>query len=896
MSTQPIAQPPLQGGITQNVHSVDSTGTSLGTSANPIYTTTNAGVAIPDTIATGNLTAAQPTVGTGVTGGTVSITLGQGQGTVEAQLTGTFSAGTTVLFEGTDDTGTTTNWVTAVGKNTSVINPPDISSIAGGTVPVIIRLPSGGYQQIRMRANPFQGGDNVAVRLVASVAGTNLGAGGLVSNDGSFATQTTAAAIKTDLDEIALDTDNLAGIKSDLDEIALDTDNLANIKSDLDTIVTNTTGVSTAANQATANTTLSGIKSDLDEIALDTDNLSGIKSDLDAMMKQADTFGSATNLTAATTFAGVPTISQLIANSSVSLANPGNQATFIAEINIATAFNGTLSFYGLEPDGASLQQINAHQRGTSVFANNTAINTGVALNQTWVGNCAGFKSVYVVCTTFTSGSASVQLGLSAAPYAVHASSSDGAIATLGSTTDSAATDTTSAWTVEALVRYLINLVIRNNYDSNNNLKTVATNATYESTSGGPTIVNGTPSGLSLDQRRNAQGKKYAQGTITATLAGDTQLVFSAAPLTLPTSAAIILSGGANPIEKVYATTGWAPGAGLTTVPLQNPVIYANHTTATWDVTGVLGPQGSLSATGLALSALALLDPTSTGPTPYNEPYSATEDAIPTKNAPIVALGVYNGATVDRVQTSKPVPTSVADGGNVTIGNTTDAAVTTDANGTLSGKLRGLVKILNDIWDSTNHLIHFDLKQVAGSAISSTNPVNVELDRVNGSALSSTNPVNVELDRVNGAAFSNTNPLFIDLVRVLGSALSTSNPVFTQPVVGTSGGSTPSHTMSAASTNATSLKASAGQVCGLSISNANASARFFKLYNKASAPTVGTDVPVLTLGVPGNGTVIRVYPFGLALGTGIAWACTGGIADADTTAIGANDCSIDIDYK
>ena len=118
----------------------------------------------------------------------------------------------------------------------------------------------------------------------------------------------------------------------------------------------------------------------------------------------------------------------------------------------------------------------------------------------------------------------------------------------------------------------------------------------------------------------------------------------------------------------------------------------------------------------------------------------------------------------------------------------------------------------------------------------------------------------------------------------------------QDVAATSGGSTASHTMSAASTNATSLKASAGMVYGLSISNANAAARYFKLYNKASSPTVGTDTPVLTLQVPGNGTVLRAYPVGLVLGTGIAWAATTGIADSDTGAVGANDLSIDIDYK
>lgn len=48
--------------------------------------------------------------------------------------------------------------------------------------------------------------------------------------------------------------------------------------------------------------------------------------------------------------------------------------------------------------------------------------------------------------------------------------------------------------------------------------------------------------------------------------------------------------------------------------------------------------------------------------------------------------------------------TVADGANVAEGSITDAAVVSDANGTLSGKLRGVVKILADVWDSTNHLL------------------------------------------------------------------------------------------------------------------------------------------------------------------------------------------------
>jgi hypothetical protein len=156
---------------------------------------------------------------------------------------------------------------------------------------------------------------------------------------------------------------------------------------------------------------------------------------------------------------------------------------------------------------------------------------------------------------------------------------------------------------------------------------------------------------------------------------------------------------------------------------------------------------------------------------------------------------------------------------------------------------------------------------------------------------------VDTGGTNQAAIDANNNLHVTVYNGANAmAVDANNNAHMTPQAATSGGSTLSHTMSAASTNATSLKASAGMVYGVCISNNNASARYFKLYNKASAPTVGTDTPVTVIQVPGNGTVIRAYPVGAVFGTGIAWACTGGIADSDTTAIGANDCSIDIEYK
>jgi hypothetical protein len=117
---------------------------------------------------------------------------------------------------------------------------------------------------------------------------------------------------------------------------------------------------------------------------------------------------------------------------------------------------------------------------------------------------------------------------------------------------------------------------------------------------------------------------------------------------------------------------------------------------------------------------------------------------------------------------------------------------------------------------------------------------------------------------------------------------------------TTGGLSISRTLSAATTNATSVKASAGQVYTIIATNLNAAVRYLKLYNKATAPTVGTDTPVITLAIPasttGAGFVLDTGGMGIAFATGIALALTTGIADADTGAVAANEILVNLFYK
>jgi hypothetical protein len=116
-------------------------------------------------------------------------------------------------------------------------------------------------------------------------------------------------------------------------------------------------------------------------------------------------------------------------------------------------------------------------------------------------------------------------------------------------------------------------------------------------------------------------------------------------------------------------------------------------------------------------------------------------------------------------------------------------------------------------------------------------------------------------------------------------------------VKTTGGATPAKLISAATTNATSLKAAAGTLYTAHVFNSGASPCYLKFYNKASAPTVGTDVPVLVIGVPAGASIDIGIPesIGVAFSTGIAYAITGGIADNNTTAVALNQVALSLTY-
>jgi hypothetical protein len=144
------------------------------------------------------------------------------------------------------------------------------------------------------------------------------------------------------------------------------------------------------------------------------------------------------------------------------------------------------------------------------------------------------------------------------------------------------------------------------------------------------------------------------------------------------------------------------------------------------------------------------------------------------------------------------------------------------------------------------------------------------------------------------------PVVSQPVAVSGSLTSagTVSTVSTVTTVSSSTPVTPTTTFlnSAASVNATSSKASAGTVWNIFAFNFNAANRYLKLYNKNSAPVVGTDIPVMVIPLlPGQLAQVGVGPNGIRFSAGIAFALTVNPADNDTSAVAAGEIRLTMSW-
>jgi hypothetical protein len=154
------------------------------------------------------------------------------------------------------------------------------------------------------------------------------------------------------------------------------------------------------------------------------------------------------------------------------------------------------------------------------------------------------------------------------------------------------------------------------------------------------------------------------------------------------------------------------------------------------------------------------------------------------------------------------------------------------------------------------------------------PVYIQGNRAQGAM----NPIPVQTQGTVATSF--TQPAL-----VAGSALI--GDVGHQYRANATGAASGAHLVSAATTNATIVKGSAGRVLGWALANTNAAWRYVKLHNQTTTPTAGSGV-VRTIAIPPNSLAQMKLEGGIAFATGIGLTTVTGSADADTAAVGAGD--------
>lgn len=258
----------------------------------------------------------------------------------------------------------------------------------------------------------------------------------------------------------------------------------------------------------------------------------------------------------------------------------------------------------------------------------------------------------------------------------------------------------------------------------------------------------------------------------------------------------------------------------------------------------------------------------------------------------IPAGTNNIGDVDVA--SSVLPTGASTAANQTTGNT--------SLGTLAGTVAGSeqqVDVVGSLPAGTNNIGDVDVLTVPADpfgvnadAASATGSISAKLRQI-ANLLAGT--LTVGSHAVTNAGTFATQSAQSGTWTVQPGNTQNSTPWIVAHIPVTAGGLTTFHLVSAATTNATVVKASAGQLYGWYIYNSNAAARKVAFHNTASAPTAGASI-FKTLVIPPTSGANVEFSQGIAFSTGIAITTVTGLADNDSAAVAANDLVINLYYK
>lgn len=376
---------------------------------------------------------------------------------------------------------------------------------------------------------------------------------------------------------------------------------------------------------------------------------------------------------------------------------------------------------------------------------------------------------------------------------------------------------------------------------------------------------------------------------------------SAASLPLPSGAATA-SNQSTANASLASIDGKAPalvsgrvpvdGSGVTQ-PVSGSVTVSGTVTASGPLT-----DSQLRASAVPVSAASLPLPTgaatSAGQTTGNTSLSNIDGKLPALDTGYVPVLVKNGQLEVTNDTGNPLPVGPAAQLNVT--------------GSASANNTDLINVACDTYRSVNFQITGTWVGTITFQVSNdnTNWIAVNAIASNGTAAVTTTAANV-------VAYSALSGVQYFRVRFTAytSGTATINAYFnrdsvptatlpgspTNTVVGSAIGSgvTLYTVNSTATTNAANIKSTAANLYGISAMNTSATTKYVRFYSKSTAPTVGTDVPIMVVAVPATSSKEIEYVPALRITTGLGVAITGGAAATDATAVAAGDVQLLVSY-
>lgn len=101
---------------------------------------------------------------------------------------------------------------------------------------------------------------------------------------------------------------------------------------------------------------------------------------------------------------------------------------------------------------------------------------------------------------------------------------------------------------------------------------------------------------------------------------------------------------------------------------------------------------------------------------------------------------------------------------------------------------------------------------------------------------------------------------------------------------------------AASTTATSVTTKKTKMLGVNAQNSGTAAAYLRIYDKASAPVPGTDVPKMVFMVPPGGGMVSEKNMAVEFALGLAFAITSGAGNTNSgTVTNANEVVVNLEY-